>query len=338
MSRAGIHAVALEAGVSASTVSRVFNCPQNVAADTRGRVEAAARRLQYRPLGAGRMLRRQRSEVLGVVLPTLHNPVFAECLEGIAAAAADAGYAIQLATTEYRPDREQAAVAALLPRVDGLVLVVSDPARAQALRAIRAAGLPYVLAYNRHPRHPCVSVDNEGAVAELVRELHRRGHRRIAMLCGDLRASDRSRARHRGFLRGMAACGLPPGPLVEVAFDDPTTGGLAAVLDGAVRPTALLCSNDLLALRALRAAHRRGLRVPQDLSVTGFDGIALGAELVPSLATIAQPNHDIGAACVALLAPAAQAAAPLAAAASRLLPHRFRPGESLGAPSADLPT
>jgi DNA-binding LacI/PurR family transcriptional regulator len=338
VSRTGIQAVAREAGVSAATVSRVFNRPQQVAVETRTRIEAVAQRLRYRPSGAGRTLRRQRSEVLGVVLPTLRNPVFAECLEGIAAAAVDAGHAIQLATTEYRPHREQEAVAALLPRVDGLVLVVSDPARSLALRAIRAAELPYVLAYNRHPRHPCVSVDDEGAVAALASELHRRGHRRIAMLCGDLQASDRSRARHRGFLRGMAECGLPPGPMVEVPFDDPATAGLADLLAGARRPTALLCSNDLLAMRALRAAHRCGLRVPQDLSVTGFDGIALGAELVPSLATVVQPNHGIGAACVALLAPAARAAAPLAAADSRLLPHQFRPGESLGAPLPDLPT
>ena len=330
MSRTGIHAVALAAGVSPSTVSRVFNQPDSVAAETRVRVEAAARRMQYRPLGAGRNLRRQRAEVLGVVLPTLRNPVFAECLEGIAAAAAEARYAIQLATTEYQPQREHAAVTALLPRVDGLVLVVSDPARSRALQAIRVAGLPYVLAYNRHARHPCVCVDNEGAVAELVTALFGQGHRRIAMLCGDLKASDRSRARHRGFLRGMAACGLAPGPLVEVPFDDDAIGALSVAFTRADRPSALVCSNDLLAMRALRAAHLCGLRVPQDISITGFDGIALGAELVPSLATIAQPNRDIGAACIALLAPAAAAGTPLAPGAGRLLPHLFRPGESLG--------
>ncbi|QHI99718.1 substrate-binding domain-containing protein [Xylophilus rhododendri] len=335
MSRASIHAVALEAQVSAATVSRVFNTPQSVSPDTRARVEAVARRLQYRPLGAGRTLRRQRSEVLGVVLPTLRNPVFAECLEGIAAAAADAGHAIQLRTTEYRPAQEHAAVSALLPRVDGLVLVVSNPARSRALQAIRAAGLPYVLAYNRHASHPCVAVDNEGAVAELVDALLARGHRRIAMLCGDLKASDRSRARQQGFQRGLLAAGLPPGPVVEVPFDGDAGTPLAALFARPDRPSALVCSNDLLALRALRAAHACGLRVPQDLSIAGFDGIALGQELVPSLATIAQPNREIGATCVALLAPAAAAGTPLDASASRLLPHAWRPGESLGPPSPD---
>lgn len=333
MSRSSIQAVALAAGVSAATVSRVFNQPEMVQADKRARVLAVAEQLKYRPLGAARTLRRRRSEILGVVLPTLRNPVFAECLEGIAAAAVEARHAIQLATTEYRPERELDAVIALLPRVDGLVLVVSNPSRSKALQAIRAAGLPYVLAYNRHAAHPCVSVDNEGAVAELVGHLYRRGHRRIAMLCGDLQASDRSRARHRGFERGMQGVGLPPGPLIEVPFDGDVTGLLAATLRSADPPTVLVCSNDLLALRARRAAHACGLRVPLDLGIVGFDGIALGADLVPSLATIAQPNRDIGAHCIAVLAPAAEAGAPLTAAASRVLPHLFRPGESLGDPA-----
>lgn len=330
MNRSSIQAVALAAGVSAATVSRVFNQPDTVQADKRARVLAMAEQLEYRPLGAARTLRRRRSEILGVVLPTLRNPVFAECLEGIAEAAVEARHAIQLATTEYQPERELAAVTALMPLVDGLVLVVSDPARSRALQAIRAAGLPYVLAYNRHTDHPCVSVDNEGAVAELVGTLYRRGHRRIAMLCGELQASDRSRARHRGFERGMLDVGLKPGPLVEVPFDGDVTGLLAATLRSPDRPTVLVCSNDLLALRAQRAAHACGLRVPQDLGIVGFDGIALGADLVPSLATIAQPNRDIGAHCIAVLAPAAEAGTPLTAEASRLLPHFFRPGESLG--------
>ena len=337
MSRSSIQAVALAAGVSAATVSRVFNQPEMVQADKRDRVLAVAEQLKYRPLGAARTLRRRRSEILGVVLPTLRNPVFAECLEGIAAAAVEARHAIQLATTEYQPERELAAVTALLPRVDGLVLVVSDPARSKALQAISAAGLPYVLAYNRHEAHPCVSVDNEGAVADLVGTLYLRGHRHIAMLCGDLQASDRSRARHRGFERGMSTVGLKPGRLIEVPFDGDVTGLLAVSLASADRPTALVCSNDLLALRAHRAAHACGLRVPQDLSIVGFDGIALGADLVPSLATIAQPNRDIGAHCIALLAPAAEAGTPLTAMASRLLPHVFLPGESLGDLSTPRP-
>ncbi|MCZ2495631.1 LacI family DNA-binding transcriptional regulator [Xylophilus sp. Kf1] len=337
MSRSSIQAVALAAGVSAATVSRVFNQPDMVQGDKRARVLAVAEQLKYRPLGAARTLRRRRSEILGVVLPTLRNPVFAECLEGIAVAAVEARHAIQLATTEYQPERELAAVTALLPRVDGLVLVVSDPGRSRALQAIRAAGLPYVLAYNRHDAHPCVSVDNEGAVAELVGALHRRGHRRIAMLCGERAASDRSRARHDGFARGMQAAGLPPGALIEVPFDGDVTGLLEATLKSPDRPTVLVCSNDLLALRARRAAHACGLRVPHELSIVGFDGIALGADTVPSLATIAQPNRDIGAHCIAVLAPAAEAGTPLTAADSRLLPHAFRPGESLGDPFADTP-
>jgi DNA-binding LacI/PurR family transcriptional regulator len=96
------------------------------------------------------------------------------------------------------------------------------------------------------------------------------------------------------------------------------------------RPTALFCSNDLLAIRTMRAAFQMGLRVPNDISVVGFDGIELGCDLTPSLSTVVQPNRDMGVECVGLLADALRTRTPLKAAASRTLPHVFRDGESMG--------
>ena len=161
--------VARESGVSVATVSRVFNFPDKVSPDTRKRVQSAARRLGYLPNASARTLRTQKSRVLGVVLPTLLNPVFAECLQGLAQAALLRGYSILPVTTEYQLPLEDRAVDMLVARnVDGLVLVVSNPARSRALRKLRAGRVPYVLAYNRHPDHPCVSVDGEEAVAAAV--------------------------------------------------------------------------------------------------------------------------------------------------------------------------
>ncbi|MES2183120.1 MAG: LacI family DNA-binding transcriptional regulator [Pseudomonadota bacterium] len=325
-----IRLVARTAGVSVATVSRVFNTPEVVRAETRERVLAVARRFDYVPNANARTLRTQRSRLLGVVLPTLLNPVFAEFAEGISAAAIEAGYAIQLMTTEYRERDEEAAVQHLVGRgVDGVVMVACHPTDSRALRHLRGAGMPYLLAYNRHPEHPCVSVDSESAVAQLVDMLYARGHERIAMLCGDLSASDRSRARHTGFLRGFAQLGLPAGPMVEVPFIDDTVDVAVAMLSAPGRPTALICSNDLIALRALRAAHQAGLRVPQDLSITGFDGIALATVIVPSLCTMVQPSRDMGRVCIELIAPAAAAGTLLDPRASRTLPVHLREGESV---------
>jgi DNA-binding LacI/PurR family transcriptional regulator len=228
-----------------ATVSRVFNIPDKVTSTTRERVEAVARALGYVPNASARTMLTQRSRVLGVMLPTLLNPVFAECLEGIACAATLAGYAIAPITTNYRLDLEERAAQQLLAGgVDGVILVVSNPSTSVALHKLAAAGVSHILAYNRHPAHPCVSVDSEGAVCDLV---------------------------------------------------------------GA-------------------------LSVPQDLSVIGFDGIALGQDLTPMLSTIVQPNAEIGRCCVDLLVASFSGGAPLVPACSLTLTHVFREGESCAPP------
>jgi LacI family repressor for deo operon, udp, cdd, tsx, nupC, and nupG len=330
-----IQRVADEAGVSVATVSRVFNFPDQVRLPTRERVQGVALRLGYRPNASAQTLRTQRSKVIGVVLPTLLNPVFAECLDGIAAAADSTGYSIIPMTSDYRIDEEERAVSHLLGRgVDGMVMVVANPAQSRALKQLRAVRLPYVLAYNRHPGHPCVAVDSEAAIEAVVRRLHACGHRRIAMVSGQLGASDRSQQRYRGFLAGMKACRLPVGELVEVPFIEAAVERLADFLRAPQRPTALVCSNDLLAIRTLRAAHVVGLRVPADLSVVGFDGIALGRDITPMLSTVVQPNREIGLASVQLLADAIAAGKAPVPGASLTPEFSFRIGESIAAASS----
>ncbi|MBV8620411.1 MAG: LacI family DNA-binding transcriptional regulator [Curvibacter sp.] len=328
-----IQEVARQAGVSVATVSRVFNLPDKVSDSTREQVRQVAKSLGYLPNASARSLRTQRSRVLGVVLPTLLNPVFAECLSGISETAAAGGYAIQPMTTDYRLDQEERAVSALMAgQMDGLILVLSNPETSQALQALGRTSLPYVLVYNRHPDHPCVSVDSERAVADLVGRLCAQGHRRISMVSGQLHASDRAQQRCRGFRQGMAAAGLVDAPVLEVPFVETAIQAIQAHLAGPRRPTALLCSNDLLAIRSLRAAHLAGLSVPQDLSITGFDGIGLGQDLTPVLSTITQPNAQMGRCGVELLIRALADGQRLPPSASLTLSHGFRDGESCAPP------
>lgn len=334
-----IQEVARQAGVSVATVSRVFNLPDKVTPATREHVQQVAHALGYLPNASARTLRTQRSHVIGVVLPTLTNPVFAECLEGIASAAAAGGYAILPFTTDYRLEQEERAAQLLLAgNVDGMILAVSNPSTSTVLRRLAGSGLPYVLVYNRHADHPCVSVDGEQAVAELVARLAGLGHRRIAMVSGQHNASDRAQQRCRGFLRGMEAADLGPATVLEVPFVETAVQTICTLLRGPDRPTALVCSNDLLAIRALRAAHLAGLAVPRDLSIAGFDGIALGKDLAPQLSTVAQPNADIGRTSVELLMQAMAHAAPLPPGASRTLAHSWRAGESCAAPPTPFST
>jgi DNA-binding LacI/PurR family transcriptional regulator len=324
-----IHAVAAAAGVSITTVSRVFNRPERVASDTRERVLQASRQLGFTPNASARTLRTNKSRILGVLLPTLLNPVFAECLDGIAEAADAAGYAIVPLVTDYDRPREAAAIERLLARdVDGLILTVANPGRSQSLARLQQAGTPYVLAYNRHTAHPCVSVDSEAAFTAVVGWLVSLGHRRIAMASGTLAASDRARQRHRGFQAGLRQAGLPPGELIEMPFMQTAVDRISARLARTDRPTALVCSNDLLAVRCIRAARLAGLEVPRELSVVGIDGIAIGEDLTPRLSTVVQPNRQIGVHCVdVLMAALARGDAPVRGD-SVSLPAFLREGES----------
>lgn len=322
--------VASHAQVSVSTVSRVFNNPHLVALKTRLRVEAAANALGYIPNASARSLRTSRSRVLGVVLPTLTNPVFAECLQGIAQAATTAGYSIIPMMTQYDADQELRAVNLLVAaNADAHLLVVSDPAKSAGLRRLRDAGIPYVLVYNRHPEHCCIGVDSEAAVAQLVEHLLALGHRSLAMVSGPFHASDRARQRHAGFRRSTDRAGIAA-RVIEVPFIQSAVEDLARMLRRPGRPTALVCSNDLLALRAIRAAHVAGLRVPQDISVTGFDGIALASDTTPALATVQQPNADMGSAAVELLVQSLAAGRPLTPEASHSFAYAIAEGESCG--------
>jgi LacI family transcriptional regulator, repressor for deo operon, udp, cdd, tsx, nupC, and nupG len=332
-----IEAVAKQAGVSVATVSRAFNLPDQVAATTRERVHAIARELGYSANNSARTLRTQRSRVIGVVLPSLLNPVFAECLDGIAQAACSAGYAILPLMTQYEVAAEQQAVASLLAsNVAGLVLVVSEPANSAGLAQLQARQTPYVLAYNQHPDHPCVGVDGETAVAQLVARLHSLGHTEIAMLSGHLSASDRARQRVSGYQRGMRALGLGAPRLLEVPFVETAVDEIAQFLSNANRPTAVICSNDLIAIRCLRAAWLCGLAVPEQLSVVGFDGIALGQDLAPMLSTLAQPNAEMGRLCLQMLTEALAAGQVPGPSQSITLPHGWHEGESCAAPPAHL--
>lgn len=324
-----IKELAAKADVSMATVSRVFNLPQKVNAETRANVLAIAHEIGYFPNASARSLRTQRSRVLGVVLPTLLNPVFAECLDGVAQAASASGYAILPMTTDYKLEQEELAVNQLLAaNVDGMVLVVSNPETSQALLRLRVAQLPYVLAYNRQADHPCVSVDNELAMRETVMQLFALGHQRIALISGQLAASDRAQQRKRGFCEGMRSQGLDDSNCLEVPFVETAVQEIAKFLQQSKRPTALVCSNDLIAIRSIRAAHLAGLRVPQDISITGFDGIAIGEDLTPMLSTITQPNQAMGQRSVELLVRSLTEGTPLKPSDSLLLAHGFRQGES----------
>lgn len=323
--------VALAAKVSLATASRVFSHPQLVREATAQRVHDAARRLSFRPNLLGAKLRAQQTRIIGVMLPTLDNAVFAECWRGIEEASLAAGYSLMLVTSNYDPPRERERVEYLLRhRVDGLLLTVANAADSIVLDQLDRESVPYVLAYNQITAEGAgnhrysVSVDNRVSACEGVNALIAAGHRRIAVVSGAFMASDRARQRFAGYEDAMRAHGLPVLDAVNLpSHTASNTAQIRALVAQDNAPTAFFCTNDLLAIGVISDLKRLGLRVPQDVSVLGYDGIALGALVEPPLATVAQPNADIGTQAIAQLL-ARLAGAPSPQGHATLLPHALR--------------
>ncbi len=323
--------VAKAAGVSVATVSRVINGLTAEHSATARRVRQAIVQLGFRPSRLGRNLKTQTTATLGLVVPSLDNPIFAASTEGVRSRAKALGYSLLLTATSYDRGGEEQAVETLLSHhVDGMILTVGDPDEAAVLRTLDAIKLPYVLLYNQPTRsgRPAVTVDNVAAARALVERLTAAGHQRIGMVAGHFGASDRQRLRWIGFEDAIARAGLSPGPVIEVDFDATSlTDRLATVLEAPEAPTALFCSTDILALAVLGAAAQLGLAVPRDLSLVGFDGIALSGLLRPSLTTVIQPSREMGRVAVDRLA---SEIAGERRGRTDLLPFEIRDGETIG--------
>jgi len=302
--------VALVAGVSLATVSRVLNASGRVSGKTTEAVLAVTRQLGFRPNLVGRNLRATRTRTLGVVLPSLNHPVFAECLQGIEAAAQAHNHVIAISTTGYRVESEERVSERLLQqRVDGLILTVADAAHSPVLDKLDAEGVPYVLVFNQtgkrrkhQPLRPSVSVDNFSAGRQVVEHLLSLGHERVHMLAGQFQQSDRSHQRFLGYQAAMRAAGFAWRPPMELAFNTPDTRAeLQDLLSRRHPPTALFCSNDQLAMTVMRDLRSLGVRIPEDISLAGFDGVRVGEWMSPVLTTVVQPTAEIGRTAVDLL-------------------------------------
>ena len=328
-----IREVARRAGVSVATVSRVVNGRGSVSERRRQAVGEAIRETGFRPNIMGRGLKTARSGTLGVLVPSLQNPIFADVVQGIERAAEAGGYRILLTSSNYLPEKEVAAIDMLLcNRVEGLVLTVADESASQALDFLDRSHVPFVLVFNpaRTTNHSIVTIDNFAAARDIVSRLVQMGHRRVAMIAGDSQVSDRSNLRRAGYEQALVDGGLRPGPIIEVDFDRRhLVPQCRFLLSCDPAPTALFCSTDMLAIATIRGFAVLGLRVPNDISVAGFDGIEVGQCMSPSLATVVQPAEDMGMHAVEHLLERLNAGAP---AKNMTLPYRLRHGESWAEP------
>ena len=304
--RVTTHDVAKRAGVSQPTVSLVLsrNATARVSAETRERVLEAARELGYVPNVVARSLVRSRSYAIGVIVPDLRNPFFAEVISGAERVVSEAGYAVLLCETREIP-RDRHIQTLLERQVDGMMM---DAIGASSLPEAMVAGVNLVLIDEPPDRWPGVASDAIGAGRLAAEHLLQLGHRKFGFI-GPATNVHATRMRERGFIQTLAAHGIGIESPVLRRVAATAAGGQAAmraILNQKDRPTAVFCINDLVAAGALKVCSLEGVRVPEDMSIVGCDDIELATLLMPELTTIAIPARELGARAARMLLQALQ--------------------------------
>ena len=302
-----IREVAKRAGVSTATVSRVLSRPDVVSPDTRVRVLKAIERLGYAPNSVAKNLRTLKSRKMLVTVPDISNPFFSLILQGIEDAAQRNGYAVLLGDTQHDEQREERYAQMLKQKeADGLIFLGHRLPKVAAcvVREMAPHCAPIVngCEFSAELGVPSVHIDNATAAAEAMEHLYDLGHRRVGVVTGPL-LSPLSRDRLTGALAAARARGLEADVLVSQGDFSIKSGAEAAacLFSRAAPPTAVFCFNDEMAMGVIAHARSRGLHVPTDLSVVGFDDIRFAECVDPPLTTIAQPMREIGEGTVALL-------------------------------------
>ena len=294
--RATILDVAALAGVHAATVSRTINVPEKVAPETRRRVEAAVRDLGFVPNRAARGLITGRTGNVAVIVPDITNPHFAALVRSIERSARGSDLQVLLVDTGEHPDEEVMAVRSLYRDVDGFIIV--SPRRLH--RQLAALGsVPAVFVNRPVPEHASVLLRTAPAVVDALEHLAGLGHQKLAYLGGP-GGSWAAGERRRAVRRTSRTARLE---IVELAVAEPTFEAASAVVPRvlASAASAVVAFNDQMALGVMAGLTNRGISVPDDISVVGFDDVPMAAMVAPPLTTISLPTSDVGAVVVALL-------------------------------------
>jgi LacI family transcriptional regulator len=304
--RLTIRQVADLAGVSTATVSRVINGRADVSDRARDAVMSVVREHGYSTNRTARGLSAGRTGLVGVTLPVLHHSYFSVILAGAGEALYEHDMRMVLCPTNHEHEREVTLLDRLMQgTTDGALLILPEES-SDELSALHEHGYRFVIVDPHSPldeRVPTVSAAHSSGASEAVEHLLSLGHRRIAAITGP-RGWIATEERLRGYRAALATCGVMPDPRLELESDFRAKGGMQAanaLLDLDEPPTAIFAFNDMLAIGAMQAARQRGVAVPEELSVVGFDDTFEASIVTPTLTTVRQPLAEMGRMAVALL-------------------------------------
>jgi LacI family transcriptional regulator len=306
MPRVTIREIADLAGVSIATVSRVMNGHSDVAEETRDLVMRVVRENGYATNRSARGLSAGRTGLVGVLVPLVYPVYFSAILSGAAEALYEQELRLVLSPTQHEHDREVSLLDRLMHGMTDGALIVLPEESSEELARLLEQGYRFVVVDPRLPldeRVPSVSAAHASGADQAMSHLLGLGHRRIAAITGP-RGWVATEDRRRGYHAALAAKGILPEPALEVEADfeiGPGRDAAGHLLDLRDPPTAIFAFNDNLAIGALQAARDRGLRVPGDLSVVGFDDVEPATIVTPTLTTVRQPLAEMGRTAVNLL-------------------------------------
>jgi len=298
--------VAQAAGVSPSTVSRILNGTATVSEAKQEAVQRAIRELGYRPNPVARGLAGGRTLSIGVVTQVISSPFYGEALLGIERELERSGYVPLFVSGNWHEDDERKALQTLLARrVDGVIVLAGSLGDEELIEVSRSVPLVVVGRRLQQPRLFSFAFDSRTGARLATEHLIEQGHRRIVLITGDLMHDD-AVERRQGYLDALAAAGIAPDPELIVPGDYNEASGMLVVnqlLDRHIRFSAIFASNDQMAFGAALALSRRNVRVPDDVSLVGFDDVIMARYTVPPLTTVRQSVYEIGAeAAIAMLA------------------------------------
>lgn len=291
-----IREIARLAGVSSATVSRVINGSSLVTGETTERIQKIVRELNFVPNNSAIHLKNGKSQIYGIIIPDLTNPFFTETIKIFEELLVENEKELLVANTDFHATRMQRSVRRmLLRRVDGVALLTSE-VEAAPLESLVQNRIPVVTTdhYRTGPGISDIVIDFAGGMSQLVAHLKSLGHRSMGFIGGTGNLIT-SRVRRESFLDAVVKQGLSSrdGWIVEGDFKiDGGSAAMAKILEQPEIPTAVVCANDLTAIGALRMAHERGVRIPEDVSVTGCDDIAMADIVYPPLTTLRISRRD----------------------------------------------
>jgi len=298
--------VARMAGVSTATVSRCFNSPERVIEATRDRVQLIVEEIGYTPHFGGRALASNRSNTVGAIIPTMDNAIFARGIQAFQETLAENNVTLLIASSGYDPEREYQQILSLISQgADGLLLI-GHARPEKTYDFLQRRQIPYVVTWNYRADSNSFNVgfDNRKAATLIAHQIFKLGHKHIGIITAHTEFNDRALDRLDGVRDAMESLKIPITNLEIV----PTTYSLKSGAEGfeyfmaqSPRPTVIICGNDVLATGAITRANEMGIKIPDEVSITGFDDIDLAEVIQPNLTTVHVPHRRMGESAARLL-------------------------------------